>query len=115
MTRTGRERVAEPRVEVTQYTVTVFPEDSINRHVYDITVEQRAPGRWAVCRMRECLDASGEWDWEPIPSERDDGWKALHRFDLDTALRLAREAAPGVVVNGRTAVECVEWEASRGR
>lgn len=101
------------RVEATQYTVSVFPEDSINRHVYDITVEQRSPARWAVCRMRNCLGADGEWDWEPSPSNREDGWLESHRFDLDTALRLAREAAPGVIVNGRTAVECVAWEAER--
>lgn len=107
--------MAEPRAEVTQYTVTVFPEDSINRHVYDITVERRAPGRWAVCRLRECLDVNGEWDWEPTPSERDDRWKALHRFDLETALRLAKGAASGVVVNGMTAVECVELEQSHGQ
>lgn len=105
--------MAEPRVEVSQYLVSVFPEGSVNRLHYDITVERRSPDRWAVCRMRWCLGADGEWEYEPLPSEREDDWLETHRFDLDTALRLAKEAAPGVVVNGLTAVECVEWEANR--
>lgn len=102
-----------PRVEITQYLVTVFPGPSINSPVYDVTVERRAPGRWAVCRLSRCLGADGVWDYEPNPSSREDDWLAAHRFDLDTALRLAAEAAPKVTVNGMTAVQCVEWEASR--
>lgn len=96
----------EPRVEVTQYAVSMFPAESINSLAWDLTVEQRAPGQWAVCRMRQCLTADGTWDYEPLPSSRTDEWKAAHRFDLDTALRLAREAAPHVVVNGMTPAQC---------
>lgn len=101
------------RVEVTRYTVSVLPEDSVNRGHYDLSVERRAPGRWAVCWLSRCLGADGEWDYEPLPSSREDDWLESHRFDLDTALRLAQEAAPGVTVNGMTALGCVEWEANR--
>jgi hypothetical protein len=108
------EAVAEPCVEVTRYTVSVLPEGSINRGHYNITVEERHPGRWGVCWLGRCLNADGEWDYEPSPSNREDDWLEAHRFDLDTALRLAKEAAPGVTVNGMTAAACVEWEANRG-
>lgn len=106
--------MAELSVEVTRYTVSVFPGESINRYHYDVTVERRAPGRWAVCWLGRCLEAQGEWGYEPLPSSREDDWLDAHRFGVDTALRLAGETAPGVTVNGMTAVECVAWEASRG-
>jgi hypothetical protein len=101
-------------VEVTRYTVSVLPEGSINRGHYDITVEQRAPGRWGACWMGRCLGADGEWDYEPTPSNLEDDWLEAHRFGLGRALRLAKQAAPGMTVNGMTAVECAEWEAHRG-
>ena len=95
----------EPQVRPTRYEVSVLPEDDINYPFYALGVEDRGNGRWAVVRHRQCLGVDGEWSWESIPSERDDGWLAALRFDLDTALDLARKAAPGVVVNGIAAVE----------
>lgn len=105
--------MGDVRVEVTRYTVSVLPEGSVNRGHYDVTVDWRGPGRWAVCWLGYCLGADGEWDYEPSPSNREDDWLEAHRFDVDTALALAREAAPNVTVNGMTALECVQWEASR--
>jgi hypothetical protein len=100
-------------VQATEYTVSTLPLDHPERHNFEITVAWRNVDRWAVIqRGRQCLGADGEWDWESIPSEREDEWKATHRFDLDTALRLAREAAPKVKVNGRT---FAEWEAHWAR
>lgn len=95
----------KPTVTATRYEVSLLPEDDINRPVYTITVESRGDGRWAVCWMRECLATDGTWSHEPIPSSRDDAWLANHRFDLDTALRLAREQAPQITVNGMSATE----------
>lgn len=97
----------------TQYTVSLLPETDINHLTYAITVDYRGHGLWAVTRHRLCLGRGGDWDWEPIPSERDDEWIAEHRFDLDTALRLAKEAAPGVVVNGRSAAEALARSVAR--
>jgi hypothetical protein len=88
---------------VTQYEVSVLAEDNINHGTYAINVEYRGEGRWAVVRHRFCLGADGEWDFEVRPSEREDEWLAGHRFDLETALRLAEQAAPEIVVNGRSA------------
>jgi hypothetical protein len=95
-------------VTVTQYTVTVFPDEGIDSVVYDLVVEYRGHGRWAVTRGRRCLALDGGWDFEIQPSDRDDTWLAGHRFDLDTALRLAREAAPNVRINGSTAAEAAQ-------
>ncbi|MET9953531.1 hypothetical protein ABZ135_18540 [Streptomyces sp. NPDC006339] len=92
-------------VEATRYEVSVLPFDDINRGSFTISVEARGEGRWAVSRHRQCLDANGNWSWESIPSERTDDWLAQHRFDLDTALSLARKAAPHLVVNGHTALD----------
>lgn len=87
----------------TRFTVNLLPETDINSHVFEITAEYRGHGQWAVLRHGWCLDVNGQWDYELRPSEREDDWIAAHRFDLDTALRLAKEQAPLVTVNGLTA------------
>ncbi|MEU5945119.1 hypothetical protein ABZ793_06100 [Micromonospora sp. NPDC047465] len=95
----------EPRP--TEYTVCALPEDDINAHSYAITVAYRGRGLWAVTRYRRCLGTDGEWDWESIPSEREDEWLATHRFALDEALRLAAEHAPKITVNGWTVADAL--------
>ncbi|MGW9375680.1 hypothetical protein ACWGVR_37385, partial [Streptomyces xanthophaeus] len=50
----------------------------------------------------QCLGSDGTWEYEMRPSEREDEWLDAHRFDLDTALKLARDQAPLVTVNGFT-------------
>jgi hypothetical protein len=97
----------EPIVQTTKYTVNLLPETDINAHVFELTVEYRGHGQWAVLRHGWCLDQDGSWDYELRPSEREDEWIAAHRFDLDTALNLAKEAAPGVIVNGLTAADAL--------
>lgn len=87
---------------VTEYEVCAIPEDDINAGAYAIKVAYRGRGRWAVTRMSQCLGADGTWDYESIPSERTEEWLATHRFDEQTALRLAVEHAPTVVVLGWT-------------
>jgi len=89
-------------VRITRYAVCAYPGDDINRGHFVVTVEDRGGGRWAVCQYGMCLNTSGGWDYEPIPSERRDDWLATHRYDLDTALRLAQQAAPKITVNGST-------------
>jgi hypothetical protein len=93
----------EPRVQATRYTVNCMPADSApDAHVFELTVEWRGHDRWAIIRHGECLDQDGNWSWERLPSSREDEWLARHRFDLDTALELAKQAAPLVNVNGLT-------------
>lgn len=91
------------RAAATTYTVSMLPFDHIDNDTFAITVEKRSEDLWAVIHHRTCLGTDGKWDYESIPSERTDEWLATHRFDLVTALRLAREAAPKIRVNGFTA------------
>jgi hypothetical protein len=93
------------QTRTTEYEVCALPESNINYPHYVITVEYRGAGRWAVTRMRQCLSVDGRWDWESLPSERGGQWLDRHRFDLDTALRLARTWAPTMTCNGRTVTE----------
>jgi hypothetical protein len=111
----------EPTVKVTRYTVTCLPGAAPDADIFAITVEPRSNGQWGVFRTgNRRLKADGTWSWgyawsaedgrpEPGTDEEWDNyhagrerWLAEHRFDLETALKLAREAAPRVTVMGRT-------------
>ncbi|MFJ1461803.1 hypothetical protein [Nocardia sp. N2S4-5] len=100
-------------VRATTYTVSCLPEDHDDLCVWSVFVEYAGRGRWAVRRMKRCYDIDGEWDWESIPSERTEEWLARFRFDLDTALDIARRVAPTIRVNGRTAQDILAQEANR--
>lgn len=95
----------EPVVQATEYEVSILPEDDINRSTFAITVQYRGEGRWAVIRHSSCLGADGTWDFGVKEYDRGEAWLNAHRFDLDTAIRLARDAAPHVVCNGHTATD----------
>lgn len=85
--------------------VSVLPADHIDRIHFQLTVEYRGRDLYAVMHMRMCLGADGEWDFEPIPSERDDEWLATHRFPHAVTLGLAVKHCPDITVNGHTARE----------
>jgi hypothetical protein len=99
--------MAEPYAIATRYTVNLLPETDPHGHVFELTVDYRGHGQWAVLRHGWCLGHDGSWDYELRPSEREDEWIDTHRFDLNTALQLAKEAAPGVNVNGLTAAQAL--------
>ncbi len=96
---------------VTAYEVCAVPYDEGGNYLSFVIKVERAhhKGTWAVRRMGRCLGADGEWDWESVPSERTDEWLHAHRFDLETALKLAAEAAPHLVINGMTAADMTAW------
>lgn len=95
----------EPIVQVTEYTVRCLPEDHPSSRHFSLKVAYRGAQRWAVTDTGYCLSRSGTWQYEQVPSERCDEWLAEHRFDLATALDLARDQAPHLEVNGRTVAE----------
>lgn len=99
--------VPEPTVHVTRYLVSCLPLDNINAASFSLTVEHRGRSLWAVVRHGYCLSSAGQWSYESIPSERQDEWLTEHRFDLDTALKLAKEAAPLVRVNRYTVADAL--------
>jgi hypothetical protein len=106
--------IPEPTVRTTCYEVSCVPGDTIDADSFTIQVEYRGHDKWAVLLRRMwCLSVEGEWDYEPQPSSREDDWLATHRFDLDTALRLAKEQAPLIKVNGYTVADAIAMEAAR--
>lgn len=94
--------IPAPTVRPTRFEVSCLPPDSVAGQVFALSVEWRGNDRWAVLRRGSCLAQDGTWDYEHIPSERRDDWLDEHRFDLDTAIRLATEQAPLVTCNGYT-------------
>jgi hypothetical protein len=94
-----------PFVEATRFEVSIFPQGHDARGHFTISIEWRGPDSWAVLDGPFCLGADGVWEYEPRTSERDDVWIAGHRFGLGTAQQLAKQAAPHLIVNGRTALE----------
>ncbi|MEW1754120.1 hypothetical protein [Streptomyces angustmyceticus] len=97
-----------PTVKAVRYTVTCLPEDDINSHVFAIDVVYRGAGRWAVQRGEHaCLGSDGTWAQGVKEYDRGDEWLNAHRFGLETALKLARDAAPHVKVNGYTVADAI--------
>lgn len=97
--------IPDPSAQATRYEVSILPEDDINRPVFTIDVEYRGEGRWAVVRHGSCLGTDGIWEFGVKEYDRGDAWLDAHRFDLETALALAKKAAPHLTVNGHTAVD----------
>jgi len=89
-------------IRITELTVSALPEENINHPHFSVKVSWRGDDRYAVERMRRCLGADGEWDFEPSPSNREDDWIATHRFAYEEALKLARQACLRLTVNGFT-------------
>jgi hypothetical protein len=101
--------VIEPIVSA--YEVCAVPPDEYGNYTSWVIKVERThhTGTWAVRLRSRCLGADGEWDYEPLPSSREDEWLATHRFDLETALRLAVELAPTITVNGYTVTDAQRW------
>lgn len=90
---------------ITEVTVCAVPENNINHGTYAVQIQWRGGETYAVHWFKRCLSVDGEWDFESIPSEREDEWIARHRFSYLEALRLAAKVAPTIRMNGRTAAE----------
>lgn len=85
--------IPEPIVKPVRYWVSCLPET--DRH-FALRVDYKGDGEWAVLEGPFGLFADGRRDYEYLRGDR---------FDLDTALRLAREQAPLVTVNGWSVAE----------
>lgn len=109
----------------TAYTVTCLPDDPYDGSAWDIQVQFMGAHRfdeprpvdqqWAVVlRSHWNLNRAGKWDLRAsVDDDGYDGWIAAHRFDLETALKMAAEQAPHVKVNGCTPAELLAWRAER--
>jgi len=90
----------EPTVQVTpdryEVNATPYPNDYLNRHYFSVWVVYRGQDRWSVNpepNMRMCLNRDGEWDYEPAPTNHEEGWRERHRFEFVEALVLAKGVA----------------------
>jgi hypothetical protein len=102
-------------VQPTAYRVSLLSEGDVNFKFYVLTVEYCQEGQWAVTNGDSCLGADGTWADGVVPYGRGAAWLTAHRFDLDTALRLAQAAAPHVTVNGRTAADAYRLAVGEAR
>ncbi|MES1979596.1 MAG: Lar family restriction alleviation protein [Pseudomonadota bacterium] len=82
--------------QISAYSIPV----SSKRFDNEITVQRarqiEGPPLWAVRLNGECLNKSGEWEWEPMPSSRDDEFLARCRFAthteaIDAAIQKTKE------------------------
>ena len=97
---------ARPKPTITVRPVTFYvtglPDDNEDAFTWMLTIEWRGPGDlWAVMHHGRCLATDRvTWDMEPSPSNRDDDWKATHRFPWEQAVDHAVNALPKLVING---------------
>lgn len=64
-----------------------------------ITIDNTFRGRedkWAIRQNGRCLNKDGEWEYEPMPSSRDEDFFARCRFSLDEAKKML-ESDKGIV------------------
>lgn len=54
--------------------------DDINAIRVERVQQMEGPDLWAVRRHAEVLNRQGSWEWEPLPSNRDDDFLARCRF-----------------------------------
>lgn len=66
-----------------------------------VTVEQRGYGKWAVVDGRFVLANDGEWEVEPLPSNRDNAFIARTRYSFDEAVERAKEIHESVEAKPR--------------
>lgn len=106
--------IPEPTVMAVEYTVNCLPEDDYDSFAFEVRVQYRGNGRYAVIRHgHSCLGTDGTWDQGVKEYDRGDAWLDAHRFDLETALRLAKEQAPLVTVNGHTVADAIAMRQKR--
>lgn len=69
--------------------LTFFAGDHDEECVYAVEVTWRGDEKYAVKRRSQVWNGS-EWEYEPLPSSRDDAFIERTRFDFDTACDHAR-------------------------
>lgn len=102
--------IPEPTALPTAYVVSCLPEGHDDRLTYTVRVQYRGDGLYAVLRGLRQYGTDGTWEYEPdhdedSPAEHE--WLAAHRFDHDTALRLARELAPTLTYCGHSVADAL--------
>jgi hypothetical protein len=102
--------IPEPTVQATGYVISCLPEGHDDRWTFTVQVRYQGDGLFAVKHGIRFYGADGTWTYEPDFDEGDDAeaeWMKDHRFDHDTALKLARELAPTLTYRGRTVADAL--------
>lgn len=102
--------IPEPAVQATGYVVSCLPEGHIDRWTFTVQVKYAGNGLFAVRHGIRHYGTDSAWSYEPDFDEDDaaeQAWMAEHRFDHDTALRLARELAPTLTYRGWTVADAL--------
>ena len=102
--------IPEPSVRATAYVVSCLPEGHEERGQFTVNVQHRGDGRYVVRQGIRQYGTDGTWSYEPDFGEDDEAeeeWLAAHRFDHDTALKLARDLAPTLTYRGRTVADAL--------
>jgi hypothetical protein len=104
-------------VTATTYSVSSLPDDQVDDSDWTITVrfiggwEYREPRpadqQWVVEHRGFYLDRDGGW-WSPPGLD----WRE-HRFSFEDAMRLAKEHAPKLEINGLTVADVIERRRKR--
>lgn len=90
-------------VKVSAYTVSRIPDDTPDHTAWSIVVEASGHGKWAVRNIGRCLNKKGQWEHEPLPSNRTDKWLKTVRWDNpEDAIAAAVAAEPTLTWNGMT-------------
>lgn len=87
------------------------PEPLVNGHLWSahagdparwprLTLEARGDGTWAVCSAGAVLARTGDWEYEPLPSSRDEAFRHRCRFG---------SAAEGMAVAGHLRAAVARW------
>ncbi len=99
----------------TVYDVSIWPPDHecINSATWALSVVYKGDNRWAVIRGTgssngTCMSRDGEWSFDS--QLHDKSWLFKYRFTRRTALEIAREWAPKMVINGMTAMEALSQD-----
>jgi len=56
----------------------------------EITVVHRGHDRWAISNRTSVYNTDGEWEYEPMPSSRDDEFFDRCRYSRDEAIKIAQ-------------------------
>jgi hypothetical protein len=92
----------ESRAVISRYTIDGNPRSSGSDAIHIERAKQiEGPAKWAVRRHGDCLNKQGEWEYEPMPSSRDDEFLARCRFDSPAeALAVICKATPDSPLSG---------------
>lgn len=95
----------EAVIRIAKYAVSCLPRTHRSYWHFTVWVVERAPSEWEVRADGTVHDADGNPSWGPLPLEDREAWQARHRFDLDTAVEIAKQIAPTLTVNGVTVAD----------